>query len=270
MDNNNKVSNINYLITSLKNSLFKYQLSVFYRKINLDKFDFNHIIKNYHNMMRIMGGLSDIIKFHSSIKNIVLVLNKNNYELYMLGNKSYSRMLEDKGMTIVKFLGNTSESSYSRKRKLDSIYDADKSMKKYKPNPKNISLDICKKELKSKRIPRKINSNSIDNKLIEKFKDLSEKDKNDLLSFLDKTPKVTNVINNKNNDLDIIIDRNGNNSPDKKSTEIKKQTIINEPSIGEIIIYDDKTTEKDVSISNFPIREKRNIKKVSRYHDQFC
>ena len=147
MDNNNKVSDINYSIMCLKNSLFKYQLSVFYRKINLDKFDFNHINKNYRNMMRIMCGLSDVIKFHNTIKNIVLVLNNNNYELYMLGNKSYSRMLEDKGMTIVRFLGNTNESSYSKKRKLDSIYDASESMKKYKPNPKNISLDICKKEL---------------------------------------------------------------------------------------------------------------------------
>ena len=141
-------------------------------------------------------------------------------------------------------------------------------MKKYKPNPKNISFDICKKELKSKRIPPKINSNSIDNKLIEKFRDLSEKDKNDLLSFLDKTPKVTNVINKKDDDLDIIIDRNGNNSPDKKSAEIEKQTIISEPSIGEIIIYDDKKSEKDVSVTSLPIREKRNIKKVLRYHDQ--
>lgn len=267
MDNNNKVSDINYSITSLKNSLFKYQLSVFYRKINLDKFDFNHINKNYRNMMRIMCGLSDVIKFHNTIKNIVLVLNNNNYELYMLGNKSYARMLEDKGMTIVRFLGNTNESSYSKKRKLDSIYY--ESMKKYKPNPKNISLDICKKELKSKRVPRKINSNSIDNKLIEKFKDLSEKDKNDLLSLLDKTPKVTNVINKKDDDLDIVIDRNGNNSPDKKSADIEKQTIINEPSIGEIIIYDDKTSEKDASITNFPIREKRNIKKVLRYEQEF-
>ena len=90
------------------------------------------------------------------------------------------------------------------------------------------------------------------------------------MSLLDKTPKVTNVINNKNDDLDIVIDRNGNNSPDKKSAEIEKQTVINEPSICEIIIYDDKTSENDVSITNFPIREKRNIKKVSRYHDQFC
>ena len=270
MNNNSHGQNINYSITYLKNSLFKYQLSVFYRKINLDKFDFNHINKNYRNMIRIMYGLSDVIKFHNTIKNIVLVLNNNNYELYMLGNKSYSRMLEDKGMTIVRFLGNTNESSYSKKRKLDSIYDADESMKKYKPNPMTISLDICKKELKSKRSTLKNNSNSIDNKLIEKFKDLSEKDKNDLLSLLDKTPKVTNVINNKNDDLDITIDRNGNNSTDKKSAEIEKQTIINEPSIGEMIIYDDKTSEKDVSISNFPIREKRNIKKVSRYHDQFC
>ena len=132
-----------------------------------------------------------------------------------------------------------------------------------------ISLDICKKELKSKRSTLKNNSNSIDNKLIEKFKDLSEKDKNDLLSLLDKTPKVTNVINNKNDDLDITIDRNGNNSTDKKSAEIEKQTIINEPSIGEIIIYDDKTSEKDASITNFPIREKRNIKKVLRYEQEF-
>ena len=269
MNNNSHIQNINYSIIHLKNSLFKYQLSVFYRKINLDKFDFNHINKNYHNMMRIMGGLSAVIKFHSTIKNIVLVLNNNNYELYMLANKSYSKMLEDKGMTIVRFLNYTNESSYSKKRKLDSIYDIDEPMKKYKPNPKNISLDIIKKELKSKRIPRKIHSNSIDNKLIEKFKDLSEKDKNDLLSLLDKTPKVTNVINKKDDDLDIIIDRNGNNSPDKKSAEIEKQTIINEPSISGIIIYDNKKSEKDMTVTSFPIREKRNIKKVSRYHDQF-
>ena len=259
---------INYSIIQLRNSLFKYQLSVFYRKINLDKFNFNRVSKTYHNMTRIMNGLSDVAKFHYTIKNIVLVLNNNNYELYMLGNKSYSKMLEDKGMTILSSSSN--QFSSNKKRKLNNDYVTDESMKKYKPNPKNISLDIAKKELKSKRSEPKNKSESIDDKLIEKFKNLTEKDKNNLLSFLDKTPKVNDNINKNDNDLDIIIDRNGKDYSDKKVIENEKEEIICEPSLGEIIINKDKTTEKDVYETILPIREKRNVKKIIRYQEQFC
>ena len=255
-------------IIHLKNSLFKYQLSVFYRKINLDKFNFNHINKTYHNMIRIMNGLGDVAKFHHTIKDIVLVLNNNNYELYMLGNKYYSKMLEDKGMTILSSSSN--QSSNNKKRKLNNNYETDESVKKYKPNPKNISLDITKKELKSKRNEPKIKSQSIDDKLIEKFRSLTEKDKNNLLSFLDKTPEVNDTINENDNDIDIIIDRNGKDYIDKKPIENEKEVIICEPSIGEIIINKGKTSKKDVNVNIHPIREKRNVKKIIRYQEQFC
>ena len=143
-------------------------------------------------------------------------------------------------------------------------------MKKYKPNQKNISLDITKKELDSKRSSPKNKSESIDDKLIEKFKNLTEKDKNNLLTFLDKTPKINDAINENDNDLDIIIDRNGKDYIDKKPIENEKEVIICEPSIGEIIINKGKTIKKDENINIHPIREKRNVKKIIRYQEQFC
>ena len=264
------MQDINYSLIHLKNSLFKYHLSVFYRKIKLDKFNFNLTNKTYlyHNMIRIMNGLGDVTKFHQTIKDIVLVSNNNNLELYMLGNKYYSKMLEDKGMTILNSSFN--QSSSNKKRKLNNNYETDESMKKYKPNSKNISLDIVKKELKSKRNEPKIKSQSIDDKLIEKFRSLTEKDKNNLLSFLDKTPEVNDTINENDNDIDIIIDRNGKDYIDKKPIENEKEVIICEPSIGEIIINKGKTSKKDVNVNIHPIREKRNVKKIIRYQEQFC
>jgi hypothetical protein len=268
MENKNIVPNLYDSTKLLKRSLYNYQLSSYYRKINLDRFDFNHTNKNYTSMMRIMVGLIDLTKNHHTIRNIVLVLNNNNYELYMLGNNSYSKMLEDKGMTILRYACDLKEQSILKKRKFDINDNFNDSLKKYKSNSKNISYNITKKELINKRCESKTNSNSIDNKLIEKFKILTEKDKSDLLSFLDKTPKVNNVINEKTvgNVIDII----GNTDPPKNISEIQKEIFISEPSIGDITIDNEKNIMENIPVHEPIGRSKRTIKQVLRYGQEFC
>lgn len=254
----------------LKRSLYNYQLSSYYRKINLDRFNFNHINKTYTSMMRIMNGLGDLIKNHHTIRNIVLVLNNNNYELYMLGNNSYSKMLEDKGMTILKYSCDSKINLNQKKRKIHVDNNFNDSLKKYKPNPKNISYNITKKELESKRSEPKTKSNSIDDKLIEKFKNLTEKDKNELLSILDKSSKVNNVINEKSDNIDVVIDKVGNTDIHKNITKIEKEIFISEPSIGDITIDNEKNITKNIPVHEPIVRSKRTIKQVYRYGQEFC
>ena len=270
MEDINFVENLDDSTRILKRSLYKYQLSSYYRKINLDKFNFNHKNKTYSSMMRIMIGLGDLIKNHDTVKNIALVLNNNNYELYMLGNNSYSKMLEDKGMTILRYVCDSKQPSIQRKRKFNVNDNFDNSLKKYKPNTKNISYNIIKKELKSKRNEPKTKSNSIDDKLIEKFKNLTEKDKNELLSILDKSSKVNNVINEKSDNIDVVIDKVGNTDLHKNITEIEKEIVISEPSIGEITIDNNKNSMKDIPVHEPIGRSKRTIKQVLRYGQEFC
>lgn len=273
--NDNNTENFNVSIKQLNNSLFRYRLSLFYRKINLDNF-YSHK-KTYNDMTRIMYGLENLIKNHDSINNIVLVLNNDKYELYMIGNNSFSKMLEDKGMIILKYLISSNNIPHSRKRKINPVVESYDKEKKYKPK-QNVKVNlISKKELKNKRSNPK---DSVDNKLIEKFKNLSEKDKNDLLSLLNKSSN--NIVEDKM--IDIVIDKTGEtqsseilinnkNDNDEKSEKINKYiekseiSTICEPSLGEIII--DNSANKSFN-QECKIREKRNIKKVLTYGQEFC
>lgn len=271
--NRNFVPNIDNSTIQLKNSLLKYQLSVYYRKINLDKFNFNHHNKTYTSMTRIMVGLSDLIKIHDTIKNIVLVLNKNNYELYMISNESYVKLLKDKGMTVLKYAIPSNKQSINKKRKIyidNSNNNSSNDFKRFKPNHKFTSLIMEeKKGLKNKRSEPKINPDSIDNKLIEKFRNLSENDKNSLLSFLNKGPNLNNEKNNEHNNINYVIDKVGNTDSSKNITKIEKEIIVCEPSIGEITFNKDNTIENDESEKIITTRKKRNIKKITRYEHEY-
>ena len=270
---NKFISEFDYSTKQLKNSLLRYRLSVFYRKINLDKINFFDNKKTYNAMARIMTGLEDMINFHDSIKNIVLVLNHNNYELYMLGNNSFSKMLEDKGMIILKYALSTKHYDADRKRKSYTENDSNDKLKKYKPNPKIKSSEIIKNELKTKRFQTK--TNSVDNNLIEKFKNLSEKEKNDLLLLLNKNSNKNDINDDKSNNINHIIEKiEDTNSSDElifidkigeKVIENEKDIIISEPSLGEIVV-----NNEDIPIQKSNIREKRIIKKVLRYEQEFC
>lgn len=269
MESDSFVQDIDNSIKQLERSLFKYKLSVYYRKINLDKFNFNHKNKTYTSMTRVMVGLTDLVKVHHTIKNIALVLNNNEYELYMIGNISYAKLLEDKGMIVLRYALSSNQQSINRKRKVH-INNSDNDFKKYKPNHKFTSSIMEQKNgLKSQRSEPKINSNSIDNQLIKKFKDLSENDKNNLLSFLDKGSNLNDVKNDEHNNINYVIDKVSNTNASKNITKTEKEIIVCEPSIGEITFNKGNTVENDESEKIITTRKKRNIKKITRYEHEF-
>lgn len=243
-----KKNNLDASIRNLIRSLMKYQLSQSYRKIFLEKtFDLTHKKFNYYSISYILASLENLVRVHEDIENIVLVKNNDIYELYMLKKSSYSKFLEAKGMTVVSYSNKIFEDNrkiHKRKRKdfneHDTYDDLSKNIKKHDNGVSHKSNEYI---IKNDSEEKNVKSDSIDDKLIQKFKDLSEKEKNDLLNLMTKGT-TTNIENNIQDNIEFFVDKKGN-------TDLKDQKIL-------------KSEKIDVS-EKINVREKRNIRKVIRY-----
>lgn len=250
---------INEHTVDLIKSLKKFKLSLYYRKINLSKYNLNEEKLPYSTFKHILNKLSKVIRCNETIENIVLVQNQHQYELYMVRENEFTKFLSDKGMKILLFSdrsyikdlrieakrvlsdeNNYEQDSYNSKRR--KIHDENSkfiSKKDTKDEVENIEIIIDKTP--NSEEDKQINS---DDKITKLLQSLTNEEKNNVIHRLTGDIKF-----NEKDKQNIIIEKKEINTP--KNVPIKKKNDI------------------DNVCKNNIINQKRTTKKIMRYHEQY-
>ena len=283
---------VNESISNLIVSLNKYKLTCFYRKIDL-KFLYGYEkYINFGVMKHIYNRLSSLPESNNSICSIILVSNKNNYEIYMCNEKNDLDFFIEKNMKILK----RSDKSMPINKNIKSREKFNKFKKNEHEveleNNRNISIKIHRKLDKTIK-----KSKNYEHNLYKKILNLPKDDQDRIINKIlnNETEKSTINDNLKNNSISInntteqtsnepvsiinedtfIIDRTSNNTVSNDVVGNDSGTInlniLNDDNISRKTkrkkIYE--SIELNENLKVLP-NSKRIRTSVKRYSDEFC